>query len=493
MSRVLILGLGSSGLAMSRWLQRGGWTLRVADTRSAPPQLEALKRECPEAEFRAGAFCEDLLHDVELVAVSPGLSPAQPPAATLLKHARRRKIEVLGEVELFARELARLRTEQNYAPRVIGVTGTNGKTTTTRLAALLVEHCGLNVAVAGNIGPAALDELAVRLDAGSLPEVWVLELSSFQMEATSSLQCDAATVLNVSQDHLDWHGSMDAYVRAKERIFAPHTVRILNRDDPIVAAMTGRKSTVVTFGAGAPMRPDDFGLVQDGDMTWLAWAEGTSLPARRRKSASGEEPVEIFVHRLMPVDALRLRGRHNALNALAALALVKAIGLSLAPMLHALREYAGEPHRVQSVASIAGVEYFDDSKGTNVGATVAALDGLGAEGRKLVVILGGDGKGQDFTALAAPLARHARAVVLIGRDAATIQAALAPLGPRIESITADSLPHAVRRAAEEARPGDAVLLSPACASFDMFRDYRHRAEVFAEAVREQAALAGQPC
>ena len=239
MSRALILGLGSSGLAMSRWLQRRGWTLRVADTRSAPPQLDALKRECPEVEFRAGALGEDLLQDVELVAVSPGLSPAQPPAAALLKEARRRKIEVLGEIELFARELARLRTEHHYAPRVIGVTGTNGKTTTTRLAGLFVERCGLSVAVAGNIGPAALDELAVRLDAGSLPEVWILELSSFQMETTSSLQCDAATVLNVSQDHLDWHGSMEAYVRAKERIFASRTVRILNRDDPIVAAMAG--------------------------------------------------------------------------------------------------------------------------------------------------------------------------------------------------------------------------------------------------------------
>ena len=219
-----------------------------------------------------------------------------------------------------------------------------------------------------------------------------------------------ATVLNVSQDHLDWHGSMDAYVKAKERIFAPRTVRILNRDDPIVAAMTGRKSTVVTFGAGPPTRPDDFGLIHDGGMTWLAWAEGASLPGRRRKAAGAEDgPAEVHVHRLMPVDALRVRGRHNALNALAALALVKALGLPLAPMLHALREYAGEPHRMQFVARIGGVEYFDDSKGTNVGATVAALDGLGAEGRKLVVILGGDGKGQDFVALAQPLARHARA------------------------------------------------------------------------------------
>jgi UDP-N-acetylmuramoylalanine--D-glutamate ligase len=468
--------------------------LRVADTRTAPPQLEALARDCADAEFRGGGLAEDLLQEVDLVAVSPGLSPAQPPAAALLKEARRRKIEVLGELELFARELARLRAEHDYAPRVIGVTGTNGKTTTTRLAGLFVERCGHSVAVAGNIGPAALEELGARLDADSLPQVWVLELSSFQLVTTTSLACDAAAVLNVSQDHLDWHGSMDAYVKAKERIFAPRTVRVLNRDDPIVAAMTGRKSTVVTFGAGPPTRPDDFGLIHDGGMTWLAWAEGASLPGRRRRATGAENgPAEVHVHRLMPVDALRVRGRHNALNALAGLALVKALGLPLAPMLHALREYAGEPHRMQFVARIGGVEYFDDSKGTNVGATVAALDGLGAEGRKLVVILGGDGKGQDFAALAAPLARHARAVVLIGRDADTIRAALAALGPRIQLIAADSLPHAVQRAAEKAQSGDTVLLSPACASFDMFRDYRHRADVFTEAVREQAALAGQPC
>jgi len=494
-SRALVLGLGASGLAIANWLARQGWLLRVADTRADPPQLDALRSDLPQAEFVAGPFADDLLDAVELVVLSPGLSPTHSPAARLVKAARARGVETVGEIELFARELARLRQTQGYSPRVLGITGTNGKTTTTRLAGLLVERCGRSVAVAGNIAPAALDELAARLAANDLPDVWVLELSSFQLQTTTSLRCDAAAVLNITQDHLDWHGSMEAYARAKERIFAPETVRVLNRDDPLVAAMTARKATVVTFGAEAPTQPDDFGLVHDGGMTWLAWAEDTSLPTRRRKAAADvpAAPAEIHVHRLMPADALRIRGRHNALNALAALALVRAIGLPLAPMLHALRGYAGEPHRVELIATTAGVEDYDDSKGTNVGATVAALDGLGAEGRRLVVILGGDGKGQDFTPLMAPVARHARAAVLIGRDAPRIRAALAPVTGQVPLLDARTLPEAVRRAAEAARSGDAVLLSPACASLDMFRDYRHRAEVFLDAVRELAAEAGQPC
>jgi UDP-N-acetylmuramoylalanine--D-glutamate ligase len=495
MAQALILGLGSSGLAMARWLARAGWSVRVADTRAQPPQFEALQRDCPSAEFRGGEFTDALLADVGLVAISPGLSPTQSLAAPLLKEARRRGVEVVGEIELFARELARLKAELGYAPRVLGVTGTNGKTTTTRLAGLLVERCGRTVAVAGNIAPAALDELTARLDAGDLPDVWVLELSSFQLETTASLACDAAAVLNVTQDHLDWHGSMAAYAKAKERIFAPSTVRVLNRDDAVVAAMTGRKATVMTFGANVPSQPDAFGLVHDGGMTWLAWAEDTSLPTRKRKAAAELQSVapEFHVHRLMPVDALRIRGRHNALNALAALALARAIGLPMAPMLHALREYAGEPHRIELIASLAGVEYYDDSKGTNVGATVAALEGLGAEGRRLVAILGGDGKGQDFAPLAEPMARHARAAVLFGRDAAAIRALLATRAPSVKLVEASTLPEAVQSAAAEAQSGDAVILSPACASLDMFRDYRHRADVFVAAVRELAAEAGQPC
>jgi len=497
MQRALILGLGESGLAMARWLARQGWALRVADTRAEPPQLAALQTECPDAEFQGGDLRETLLDDVALLALSPGLSPTHSAAAPLVAVARKLGIDVAGDIELFARELARLKDERGYAPQLLGVTGTNGKTTVTRLAGLMVGQSGRSVAVAGNISPSALDELAARLDAGTLPDVWVLELSSFQLATTRSLVCDAAAVLNVTQDHLDWHGDLAAYIAAKERIFAPRTVRVLNRDDALVAAMVqssaAAKASVITFGVDAPHGPDSYGLQEEGGITWLAWAENLSPPQRKRKAAAAQPPapVEIHVHRLMPADALRIRGRHNALNALAALALARAIGLPLAPMLHALREYAGEPHRVEPVVTLAGVEYVDDSKGTNVGATVAALDGLGAEGRKLVVILGGDGKGQDFGPLAAPVARHARAVVLIGRDASVIRTALRDAGAPL--LAADSLPQAVQLAAQAARPGDAVLLSPACASLDMFSSYKHRAEVFVDAVRELAAEAGQPC
>jgi UDP-N-acetylmuramoylalanine--D-glutamate ligase len=488
----LVLGLGASGLAMARWLAREGRAARVADTRSAPPQLDALRAALPDAEFHGGAFDDALLDGVSQLALSPGLSPTLSAAAPLVKAAAARGIEVVGEIELFARALARLKAERGYAPQVLGVTGTNGKTTTTRLAGLLVERCGRRVAVAGNIAPPALDVLARCLDADDLPQVWVLELSSFQLATTTSLVCDAATVLNLTQDHLDWHGTLPAYAAAKERIFAPGTVRVLNRDDAPVAAMTGRKATVITFGADAPTRPDEYGLMHDGGMTWLAWAEDLAAPVRRRKASEAPVAVpEIHLHRLMPADALRIRGRHNALNALAALALVRALGLPLAPLLHALRNYAGEPHRVELVATVDGVEFYDDSKGTNVGATVAALDGLGGEGRKLVVILGGDGKGQDFAPLRPAVARNARAVVLLGRDAPAIRRVLAEVS--VPLIDAATLPDAVQAAAQQARSGDAVLLSPACASLDMFRDYRHRAEVFVEAVREHAAALGQPC
>jgi UDP-N-acetylmuramoylalanine--D-glutamate ligase len=493
----LILGLGESGLAIARWLAGEGGALRVADTRAQPPMLERLRVVLPEAQFIAGAFEESLLEGVGLVAISPGLSPTHSDAKPVVTAAKKRGIEVVGEIELFARALAKLKAERGYAPRIVGVTGTNGKTTTTRLAGLLIERADRRIVVAGNISPTALDTLRERLVAGELPEVWVLELSSFQLATTSSLVCDAATVLNVTQDHLDWHGTLEAYVKAKSRIFAKDTVQVLNRDDAQVMSMAGKKAHVVTFGVDQPAHPDAYGLVRDGGLTWLAYAEDLSHAHRRRKAASELPgiPGEVFVHRLMPVDALRVRGRHNAMNALAALALARAIGCPLAPMLHALREYEGEPHRVELIATLGGVEYYDDSKGTNVGATVAALDGLGVEraesGKRLVVILGGDGKGQDFAPLLAPLSAYARAVVLIGRDGPRIGELLRDAAFAVETCT--TLPDAVRICARHAQPGDAVLLSPACASLDMFRNYSHRAEVFKDAVRELAAEAGQPC
>ena len=494
--RALVLGLGDSGLAMARSLGSRGYLLRVADTRREPPRLAELRAELPQAEFVGGDFSLALLEAVQLVALSPGLSPTLSAAAPLFKAAQKRKIEVVGEIELFARELARLKAESGYAPQIVGVTGTNGKTTTSRLAGLMIEAAGRRVQVAGNIAPVALDALRTRLAEHNLPEVWVLELSSFQLATTRSLTCDAAVVLNITDDHLDWHDTLQTYAAAKARIFASKTIRILNRDDEKVAALARKDGNTVTIGGQAPTSPNSYGIVVDHGVAWLAWAEDINIPARRKKAEEQPSQVserpQVRTHRLMPVDALALRGRHNAMNALAALALARAIDCPLAPMMHALSRYAGEPHRLQLIATIAGVAYYDDSKGTNVGATVAALEGLGAEGKKLIVIAGGEGKGQNFEPLAAPVARHARAVVVIGRDAAAIRSALEHGAAGVRLLDAKTLEKAVDVASAHARPGDAVLLSPACASFDMFRNYMHRGEVFADAVRELSAEAGQP-
>jgi UDP-N-acetylmuramoylalanine--D-glutamate ligase len=415
------------------------------------------------------------------------------------------------------------------------VTGTNGKTTVTALTGQLVERAGKRVAVAGNIGPTLLDTLARHLDlqaqaeaqaqaaaldevqaegpaaspvappdgeepaekppepvarASTLPEIWVLELSSFQLEGVTGFEPTAATVLNLSQDHLDWHGDMAAYTAAKARVFGHHGVLLLNRDDPAVMALQpstvrakGDKTPqreVITFGADMPQRPGDYGIETVNGMAWLVRALEADETLRKRKN---EEAEELYFQRLMPADALRIRGRHNAVNALAALALATVGGCALAPMLFGLREYRGEPHRVESIGLLNGVEYFDDSKGTNVGATVAALQGLGAE-RRMVVILGGEGKGQDFSPLAAPVQRFARGVVLIGRDAGLLRAALENTG--VTLLRAADMPDAVAQATQRAHAGDAVLMSPACASFDMFENYAHRGQMFREAV---AALA----
>jgi UDP-N-acetylmuramoylalanine--D-glutamate ligase len=508
---VLVLGLGDSGLAMAAWCARHGAAVRVWDSRQAPPQAEALALALPQATLATGALAPEALAGVQLVLKSPGLAPRDERIAPLLAAARAQGIAVQGELELFARALADLKHEREYAPQLVAITGTNGKTTTTALTALLIERCGRRVATAGNIGPTMLDTLAAALDASSavgddgapvaLPDCWVLELSSFQLDAVRDFEPSAACVLNVSQDHLDWHGSMDAYVAAKSRVFGGQAAMVLNRDDPVVAAMApapvqakGKarsvERTVLSFGLDAPQRAGDFGLVVEHGMAWLVRAVGDETLGPRRRGA----PVpadELHLQRLMPADALRIRGRHNAANALAALALASAIGCPLAPMLHGLREYRGEPHRVAFVASVGGVEAFDDSKGTNVGATVAALSGLGADKApaKLVVILGGDGKGQDFAPLSAPLAGHARAAALIGRDAAAIEAALAASGVPMQRH--ETLEAATAWCFAQAHAGDAVLLSPACASLDMFRNYGHRAEVFVAAVQAQAAAHGE--
>jgi UDP-N-acetylmuramoylalanine--D-glutamate ligase len=674
---VLILGLGASGLAMTRWCARHGAVVTVADTREAPALLATLQAELPGVTFVGGPFAAALVEGTPIRAVyrSPGLSPAT--IAPVVEAARAVGLPVGGELDLFARALLDLRTVEvpvveaepepeaeapiepaaeapvetaepqaqaqlpldepahveqaeavaepvqqpqppepveaeapevpaetvpeptvpaqaeamprdpsmsvavplppeaaevvepaaepapevpavvpesseasapalatasrlpvtgkpyvptaareaaefvakiaeisatnpasaaveeespqlelapivepeapkGYAPAVLAITGTNGKTTVTSLTGQLVERAGKTVAVAGNIGPTLLDTLSAHMDADTLPDVWVLELSSFQLDGVQGFEPTAATVLNLTQDHLDWHGDMPAYAAAKARIFGAHGLMILNRDDAGVMAMLPAPVRVklqrpqirthVTFGAAMPLRPGDYGIERVNGMAWLVRALEADETQKRKRGAVVEE--EIFLQRLMPADALRIRGRHNAMNALAALAL--ASDCPLGPMLYGLREYHGEPHRVEPIAIVDEVEYFDDSKGTNVGATVAALIGLGEE-RRVVVILGGDGKGQDFEPLAEPVRQYARAVVLIGRDAPLIEAALASTG--VSLLHAASMDEAVKLASARANPGDAVLLSPACASFDMFKDYAHRAEVFREAVQ----------
>jgi UDP-N-acetylmuramoylalanine--D-glutamate ligase len=522
--QVLVLGLGASGLAMARWCVRQGARVTVWDSRDAPPQAEALRAEVPAAVLSTGALTEQALDGMQWLLKSPGLAPGDERLAPLLAAARARGLRVGGELDLFALALADLKAERSYAPQVLAITGTNGKTTTTALTALLVERAGRTVATAGNIGPTMLDTLAHELaleraaseQAGqaepadgealhTLPQVWVLELSSFQLHdletGAQAFAPVAATVLNISQDHLDWHGTLDAYAAAKARIFGAAGTLVINRDDPTVAAMEPAPviaklpkgapkpapRPMVRFGTDTPARPGDFGLVVTNGMTWLVRALPADETIKRRK---GEEE-ELFLQNLMPADALRVRGRHNAANALAALALATAIDCPLAPMLHALREYRGEPHRVQPVGRVGDVEAFDDSKGTNVGATVAALNGLGQDKApaKLVVILGGDGKGQDFSPLRAAVASHARAVALIGRDAQTIEGALQDSGVPMQHHA--TLEQATEWCFERAHAGDAVLLSPACASLDMFRNYTHRAEVFVAAVHSLAAEHGE--
>lgn len=490
---VLVLGLGASGLSMARWCARQGAQVTVVDTRAAPPQLQPLRDFVPGATFVHAPFDAALVEATSVRAVfkSPGLSPQDTRAVESAAHAM--DLWVGGELSLFAQALADLKEREQYAPKVLAITGTNGKTTVTSLTGHLVAKAGKSVCVAGNIGPTLLDTLSQALDAQELPEVWVLELSSFQLGSGAAFEPTAGAVLNVTQDHLDWHGSMQAYADAKAHIFGQQGLMVLNREDPLVMAMLPEPVRVklqrpqerphVTFGTDMPQRPGDFGLEEVNGMVWLVRALEADETRKQRK---GEEE-ELHIQRLMPSDALRIRGRHNAGNALAALALCAAAGCALAPILFGLREYRGEPHRVEPIGILNGVEFFDDSKGTNVGATVAALRGLG-EDRKVVVILGGEGKGQDFSPLAAPVARYARAVVLIGRDAALIRQALAHVD--VTLLEAQTMESAVAQANQRAHAGDAVLLSPACASFDMFDNYEHRAKAFVAAVQDLALAAG---
>ena len=443
---VLVLGLGETGLSMVRWLSAQSARLRVADTRSAPPGLAQAAMYVAEEQIFCGNFNDALFDGIELIAISPGV-PLRDPA---VERAIARGIEVVGDIELFAQSLPK-----NNHPRILAITGANGKTTVTSMVEHLCKAAGKDAVAAGNISPAVLDIVLER--GANQPEVWVLELSSFQLETTSSLHADAATVLNISEDHLDRYADMAEYSAAKARIFAGCSIQVLNRDDARCMSIARKDCKTITFGLNKPDTEGDFGIERADGEIWLMQG----------------------ARRLMKASELQVVGLHNVANALASLALSCAIDFPMPILLDALRSFKGLPHRVERVAEIGGITYYDDSKGTNVGATIAALQGLG---RKAVLIAGGEGKGQDFAPLNPVVAQHARAVVLIGRDTPLIEAALSGCGVTV--VRAEDMTDAVQQATRLAQKGDAVLLSPACASFDMFRNYEHRAEVFVEAVQE---------
>lgn len=450
--RVLVLGLGVSGMSMARWLANRGADVRVADTRPKPPLITQLRTELPNVELRLGAFDERAFAGVEVIAISPGVPLAEP----LVRRARERGVPIVGDIELFAQ----IRREYLQC-KVIAITGSNGKSTVTEMVGAMCKAAGVRTEIAGNIGTPVL-EVVSDIDSGKrrTPDVFVLELSSFQLESTSTLDTDAAVVLNLSEDHMDRYETVAQYAQSKSRIFYGDGVQVLNREDGYARDMALDGRCVFTFGSSEPNGRYEWGLRElDGDV-WLA---------------HGAE-------NLMKASQLNVAGKHNLSNALAALALCRAIRLPYPRLLEGLCKFPGLPHRVQKIAEFAGIRFYDDSKGTNVGASVAALDGV--DGRS-VVILGGDGKGQDFSPLKPAVARKARAVVLIGRDSNLIHRSIAQTGVSIEH--AADMRDAVSRAYRLAQPGDAVLLSPACASFDMFSDYVQRAAVFAA---EVAALGG---
>jgi UDP-N-acetylmuramoylalanine--D-glutamate ligase len=455
--KVLVLGLGDTGLSMTRWLARHGAQVRVADSREAPPHAGTLADELPQIELTAGAFCERDFAHVDMIAISPGLDRRQ----ALVAGAIERGTPVVGDIELFAQALEALVTRHSslVTPKILAVTGSNGKSTVTAMAGAMCRAAGRTTVVAGNIGLPVLDALTAAERDAAPPDVFVLELSSFQLESTASLRPDAAAMLNLTEDHLDRYDGMAEYAAAKARIFAGADAQVLNRDDARSMAMARPERAVWSFGLDEPQDERQWGVRTDP--AGLALARGDRS--------------------LMPLAELPIAGMHNAANALAALALAHAVALREPPLLDALRGFRGLPHRLQQIAEVDGVVFYDDSKGTNVGASVAALSGMS---RPVVLIAGGDGKGQDFSPLAQAIARHARAVVLIGRAAPLIDKVLAHSS--VARMSAGSMDEAVQAAYAAARPGDAVLLSPACASYDMFRSYVQRGEAFAAAVRRLA-------
>jgi UDP-N-acetylmuramoylalanine--D-glutamate ligase len=484
--KVLVVGLGESGSAVVRFCLRSGATVCVVDTRAAPSGLEQLPAQ---VKFVSGDLSEELLNGVDQVVYSPGLSPNHEPLKTFAAAAAARGLPFQGEFAVFAAALAQLKISFSYQPKLVGITGTNGKTTVTQLTTHLLKAAGKFAVAAGNVSPAALSVLCDALDTDQLPEYWVLELSSFQLVGAHQLELDVATILNLTEDHLDWHVDMDDYRAAKHRIYAHAKAIVFNRADRATEPIArppqkkGEDEVLIPqyrFGTDEPQRFGDFGLVNMNGLPWLAEAVASedefpmSATAKRKFD---KEQRAWRMNRMLPLDLLKLNGNHNYANVLAAFALCRALGIAQAKTLRAVQSYQGEPHRCELVRTLDGVKYINDSKGTNVGSTVAALEGLNSP---IILIAGGEGKGQDFSPLEASLSRAAKQVFLIGKDAQLL-ASVADKACVIHEIC-DSLEQAVVRAALVAQAGDIVLLSPACASLDMFKNYR--AQAFVAAVNQ---------
>jgi UDP-N-acetylmuramoylalanine--D-glutamate ligase len=434
----IVVGLGKSGMSLVRFLANRGVSFAVADTREHPPELATLRRDYPQVEVRCGALDVEFLCRADELYVSPGLALATP----ALQQAAMRGVKLSGDIELFAR---------NAKAPIVAISGSNAKSTVTTLVGEMAAAAGKRVAVGGNLGTPALDLLSDDV------ELYVMELSSFQLETTDQLGAEVATVLNISEDHMDRYSGLPAYHLAKHRIFRGARQVVVNRQDALTRPLIGEGVPCWTFGLNKPDR-NGFGLREE----------------------NGEKYLAFQFDNLLPVRELKIRGGHNQANALAALALGHAVGLPFDAMLASLKTFAGLVHRCQWLRELNGVNYYDDSKATNVGAALAAIEGLGADiDGKLVLIAGGDGKGADFTPLKAPVAAHCRAVVLLGRDADLLAATF---GDSVPLVRVTTLEEAVQRAADIAQEGDAVLLSPACASLDMFKNFEERGQLFARAV-----------
>ena len=451
---VLVLGMGETGLSMVKWLSRLGSNIHVADSRIEPPNLRVLEQIIPMNQIFTGSFSAEMLKEIDLIAISPGISQTTP----LIYQALKRQIPVVGDIELFSWVLNKCTVLKK--PKVLAITGSNGKTTVSSMVDAMLREAGWDIEVAGNIGPAVLNKFMQRIDSGKPPQAWVLEISSFQLESTKNFNPDVATVLNLSEDHLDRYADMAEYVATKAKIFSGKIddgsmVQILNRDDPIASTMAIAGKEQITFGMDAPVSRNDFGLLMENE-PWLVQGN----------------------NRLIKVSELAVTGPHNIANALAALALCHAAGVAYSPILNALRKFTGLPHRIERVVILDGITFYDDSKGTNVGATVAAINSIT---QKKILIIGGDGKQQNFSPLKGSISEGVRAVILIGKDAERIAATIDGCGASLYRVA--TMEDAVKKSFALAKVGDAVLMSPACASTDMFSNYIHRAEVYISAIK----------